>query len=120
MFSKLRIAMTTTRMDATLLTPEPAPFHRQPPSPEVDAEWERITNVRPIALTRDEVIKLGKNPEQASKWPESFGFGNDAYIGRLDIFHVIHCLDQIRREVYFDHYYGKHWGTPQNASELHK
>lgn len=107
-------------MEATLLRPEHSSIFRQPPSREVDDAWERITNVRPIPVTREDVLKLGKEPEQFAKFPESFGFGPEAYMGRLDIFHVIHCVDQVRREAYFDHYYGKHWGTRANASELHK
>lgn len=120
LFDKLDVRLDIKQMKATLLTPDPAPIFRQPPSPEVDAAWDRLANVRPIPITRKDVILLGKDPDQASKFPESFGFGRDAYIGRLDVFHVIHCLDQVRREADFEHYYGKHWGNPGNASELHK
>ncbi|PWY91613.1 hypothetical protein BO94DRAFT_489481 [Aspergillus sclerotioniger CBS 115572] len=120
MFDQLPIPLLTKQMNATLVEPNPLPIYRQPPSPSVDAAWNRLANINPIAITRNDVIKLGRDPAQAAKWPESFGFGPDAYIGRLDIFHQIHCLDWLRRETYFDHYYGKKWppGTP--PSDMHR
>ncbi|RAK99262.1 oxidase ustYa family protein [Aspergillus ibericus CBS 121593] len=119
-FDQLDIPLMTKRMNATLVEPDPLPIYRQPPSPEVDAAWNRLANINPIVISRDDVIKLGRDPEDAAKWPESFGFGSQAYIGRLDIFHQIHCLDWLRRETYFDHYYGKKWppGTP--PSDMHR
>ena len=119
-FDRLEIPLISQKMNATLLEPDPLPIYRQPPSPEVDAAWNRLANINPIAISRDDVVKLGRDPEQAAKWPESFGFGSEAYIGRLDVFHQIHCLDWLRREAYFDHYYGKKWppGTP--PSDMHR
>ncbi|RAH53763.1 hypothetical protein BO85DRAFT_442082 [Aspergillus piperis CBS 112811] len=119
-FDSLEIPLISKKMNATLLEPDPLPIYRQPPSPEVDAAWNRLANINPIAISRDDVATLGRDPEQAAKWPESFGFGSEAYIGRLDVFHQIHCLDWLRREAYFDHYYGKKWppGTP--PSDMHR
>lgn len=94
-FDHLDITLKTTKMNATLLEPKPPTIFRQPPSPEVDAAWHRIANVRPIALTREYVLKVGKDPAQVSKWPGSFGFGPDSYICRIDLFHQIHCLDSL-------------------------
>ncbi|KAL3417154.1 hypothetical protein PVAG01_11154 [Phlyctema vagabunda] len=107
-------------MNATLLESYPSSIYRQKPSHDVDLAWKRLANICPIPLTREDVMKVGKDPKQAAKWPESFGFGPDAYIGRVDVFHQIHCLDTLRREAYFDHYYGKKWphGTP--TSDLHQ
>ncbi|RAL17387.1 oxidase ustYa family protein [Aspergillus homomorphus CBS 101889] len=119
-FDRLQIPMIRRKMNGTLLEPDPLPIYRQPPSPEVDAAWNRLANINPITISRDDVVKLGRDPEQAAKWPESFGFGSEAYIGRIDVFHQIHCLDWLRREAYFDHYYGKKWppGTP--PSDMHR
>ncbi|KAE8352700.1 hypothetical protein BDV28DRAFT_165360 [Aspergillus coremiiformis] len=119
-FDRIDIPMITRQMNATLLEPDPLPIYRRPPSPEVDTAWNRLANIKPIVIGRDDVVKLGRDPAQAAKWPESFGFGPEAYIGRLDIFHQIHCLDWLRREAHFDHYFGKKWppGTP--PSELHR
>ncbi|PYH46214.1 oxidase ustYa family protein [Aspergillus saccharolyticus JOP 1030-1] len=119
-FDQLEIPLIRKKMNATLLEPEPLPIYRQPPSPEVDEAWNRLANIKPIAISRDDVVKLGRDPEQAAKWPASFGFGSDAYIGRLDVFHQIHCLDWLRREAYFDHYYGKKWPPGTRPSDMHR
>ncbi|OKL58184.1 hypothetical protein UA08_06867 [Talaromyces atroroseus] len=119
-FDHINIPLITKRMNATLVEPDPLPIYRRPPSPEVDAAWNRLANIKPIVISRSDVIKLGRDPSIAAKWPESFGFGPEAYIGRIDVFHQIHCLDWLRREAHFDHYYGRKWppGTP--TSDMHR
>ena len=113
--------MVTKRMNATLLELEPASVFRKEPSPEVDEAWIQIAEINPIAISGAAVTALGKDPKRAVKWPESFGFGSDAYAARLDVFHQIHCLDAIRREVYFDYYYGAHYpGGFNTTPEMHK
>jgi hypothetical protein len=112
--------MKTTKMNASVAEPDPMPIYRQPPSDEVDAAWSRLANIRPIAITREDVLRLGKDPKQASKWPQSFGFGSDSYIGRIDVFHQIHCLDTLRREANFDYYYRHRYPCGTEPSDLHK
>lgn len=120
MFNILDIPVTTKKMNATLLDVPPSIF-RGEPSPEVDAAWIKVSNTGAIPISKEDVIALGKSPGVAAKWPESFGFGSDAYIGRLDVFHQVHCLDAVRREAYFEHYYGsKYPGGYNTTSEMHK
>ena len=45
-------------------------------------------------------------PLDTAKFSHSFGFGNDAHVGRLDVFHQIHCLNALRKGIHVDHYYG--------------
>lgn len=35
-------------------------IYRAPPSPEVDAAWNRVADLRPTWITTEDVIKLGK------------------------------------------------------------
>lgn len=119
-FDQIEIPLITKKMNATLLEPDPLPIYRRPPSPEVDAAWNRLANIKPIVISRSDVIQLGRDPTVAAKWPESFGFGSDAYIGRIDVFHQIHCLDWLRREANFDHYYGRKWPPGTTASDMHR
>lgn len=65
------------------------------PSPVTDAIWEEdIEVLRPIPITREQVIKLGKNPETVAKLEDDvWGLGDDAYVASLDIFHTLHCLN---------------------------
>ena len=99
--------LTTIRMNGTFLEQKPVSIFRQPPSPDVDAAWPRIETQRPIAISRDDVLAQGQDPARAAKFPESFGFGPEAYIGRIDVFHQIHCLNRLRMHLHgnYDYYY---------------
>ncbi|CAN9348306.1 unnamed protein product [Alternaria alternata] len=114
---QLEIPLTTWRLNGTFI--EMGSIYRGRPSPEVDAAWERVETQTPIPISREDVIAQGKDPEDAVKWPEEFGFGPDAYIGRIDVFHQIHCLNVLRKHLHFnyDYYYA---GERMNKyDELH-
>jgi hypothetical protein len=102
------IPMRTVRMNGTFLEEQPISIFRQPPSPEVDAAWARIETQAPVPISRQNVENQGQDPSRAAKFPESFGFGPDAYIGRVDVFHQIHCLNRLRMHLHgnYDYYYG--------------
>ncbi|KAF4439926.1 hypothetical protein F53441_12427 [Fusarium austroafricanum] len=78
---------------------------RQPPSDAVDAAWERISNGRDIVITREEVIALGKNPNETVRADPAWGFGEDAHLGLIHAMHQNHCLNAIRKAVYYNYYY---------------
>ena len=68
---------------------------RQFPNSAADAIWdEDIELIRPIPIMREQVLKLGKNPDTVAKFDDSeWGLGDDAYVAALDIFHDLHCLN---------------------------
>lgn len=107
-------------MNGTFMIAEPASIFRAPPSPEVDAAWARIETQAPVPITRADVISQGQDPERAAKFPESFGFGPDAYIGRVDVFHQIHCLNRLRMHLKgnYDYYYAD-TDTNNDYHDLH-
>ncbi|KAF2771672.1 hypothetical protein EJ03DRAFT_21764 [Teratosphaeria nubilosa] len=118
---EIDIPIVPKKMDATLLKSEPPSIFRGDPSPEVDAAWRRISDTRPIALTRDDVLAAGKDPASAVQIPTSWGLGEDKYFGRLDVLHQIHCLDAIRMEAHFEHYYGRKYANGYNdTSRMHR
>ncbi|KAF7956499.1 hypothetical protein EAE96_003837 [Botrytis aclada] len=96
------IPLSTWRLNGTFLERENESIYRQPPSPEVDAAWARIETQNPIPLSRQDLLNQGKNPDLYAKFPESFGFGPDAFIGRIDVFHQIHCLNRLRMHLYWN------------------
>ncbi|CAN9228071.1 unnamed protein product [Alternaria sp. RS040] len=104
---QLDIPLTTWRLNGTFI--EMGSIYRGRPSPEVDAAWERVETQTPIPISREDVVAQGKDPEDAVKWPVEFGFGPDAYIGRIDVFHQIHCLNVLRKHLHFnyDYYYAE-------------
>ncbi|THC89812.1 hypothetical protein EYZ11_010721 [Aspergillus tanneri] len=56
-------------------------------------------------MTREEVIKMHKDPEKVVKLPLHWGYGDDAYIWQTEMQHNIHCLNFIRQYAYFDYFY---------------
>ncbi|KAG5912832.1 hypothetical protein E4U53_005132 [Claviceps sorghi] len=89
---------------------------RQPPSPEVDAAWDYISTegYEVITITASDVLKSGKNPATTIRAPPSWARGKDAYVAQIEVFHQIHCLNELRKEMYYDYYYQ----TPPD--ELHR
>ncbi|KAK0620810.1 hypothetical protein B0T14DRAFT_431761 [Immersiella caudata] len=79
---------------------------RMPPSPEVDAAWDRISaeDMQIVTVSAEDVRRSGKDPSICVKAPESWGLGNDAYIAQVEVFHQIHCLNELRKEMHPDYY----------------
>jgi hypothetical protein len=70
-------------------------------------------------ITANEVRAIGKDPEKAVRFPEEYGFGSDAYMASVEVFHHIHCLDKLRREISYGHYWEGTEG-PAPGSKLHQ
>jgi hypothetical protein len=51
----------------------PYSIYRGAPSPEVDAAWEAIEYPAQMHFSRNEIIKMGKDPQAAAKLPEEWG-----------------------------------------------
>ncbi|KAK3317706.1 hypothetical protein B0T19DRAFT_469476 [Cercophora scortea] len=85
---------------------------RKPPSPEVDKAWDYLATegLELITVSSDDLRKSGKDPEKCVKAPTSWGEGSDAYIAQIETFHQIHCLNELRKSMYYDYYYK----TPPN------
>ncbi|RFU25441.1 hypothetical protein B7463_g10897, partial [Scytalidium lignicola] len=92
----------------------PRSIFRQDPSEEVDAAWERATDINAIIISSDDVRRLGKDPSTAVKAPESWGYGSDAYIAQLDGIHLVHCLNILRKSLY--HNYEKYFPNGSSIS----
>jgi hypothetical protein len=80
---------------------------RQPPSPAVDAAWNRISDLGVIPLTHEQVERLGKNPSTIVEAPADWGVGEGSYIGQIDGIHLLHCLNSMRKSLHynFPYYY---------------
>jgi hypothetical protein len=95
-----------------------------PPSPEVDHAWMRISKNMIFGLTRDDVLRLGKEPSTAVKFNEKWGIegGSELYLGVVDVFHQIHCLNMLRQNLItnYDYYWGDIYGfKPPVFRETH-
>ncbi|OJJ50736.1 hypothetical protein ASPZODRAFT_126660 [Penicilliopsis zonata CBS 506.65] len=116
----MHIPVSTVRRNGSLLPNNPPSIYRQDPSPEVDAAWHRIANINPIAMNADEVRRNGYDPSIVAEWPAEYGFGPGAFVGRLDVFHELHCLDLLRREAHYEHYYPEWPKSEGGAPEDHR
>ncbi|KAK0106674.1 hypothetical protein ONS96_004294 [Cadophora gregata f. sp. sojae] len=94
-------------------------IYRQPPSPSTDDAWNRLNQDNLAWATSKDLKAAGKDIDVAVKFPPSLGFGDDAYPVLVDVKHKIHCLNRIRKDVYFD-YYWKDKFPDGNATDLHK
>lgn len=93
-----------TRMKGPFLD-EDHDILRQAPSPEVDAAWENLTDHGLAYVSSQDIINMGKDPAVVAHFGPEFGLGDDAYGVETDIIHKIHCLNMIRKDVYFDYYW---------------
>ncbi|KAF7191497.1 hypothetical protein HII31_06999 [Pseudocercospora fuligena] len=79
---------------------DPSPW-RQLPGPVSDAAWAEFESIHTLVLTREEILRMGKDPALVAKYSDSYWhLGDDAYIGALDVFHQVHCLNTIRHKVF--------------------
>lgn len=82
-------------------------IYRQPGSPEVDAAWAALgVDARPGIISKEEGLAsgLGEGHVQVS---EKYGGG---YIVNVEAMHHLHCLDLVRKSLYFNYPYYKKLG----------
>jgi Mycotoxin biosynthesis protein UstYa len=118
MHNRVPLSYSTQKVNGTLLNTHDS-IYRRSPSPEVDAAWERLANIDATFISGADVLALGKDVSKVAKYPDDFGLGPDAYVAELDVMHLIHCLNALRRDVYFSHYFGSKYPDGQ-PSELHR
>ncbi|KAB5577475.1 hypothetical protein GE09DRAFT_1183362 [Coniochaeta sp. 2T2.1] len=100
-------------------TPNPSKYRNGlHPTKEVDDAWQQLEWIRTFPITAADVRKLGKDPDLAVKFPPQYGFGDDAYVAQLDIFHQLHCLNLLRHIAWGE--YDRDGKTPKRPySDLH-
>ncbi|PQE19432.1 tat pathway signal sequence protein [Rutstroemia sp. NJR-2017a BBW] len=96
-------------------------IYRMPPSPEVDEAWNYISTegLEVITVPSYAIEKSGKDPNLSVKAPSSWHQGSDAFLVQIDVFHQIHCLNELRKELYYDQYYSAPPDTLQRDHKNH-
>ncbi|KAG6103204.1 hypothetical protein E4U31_002976 [Claviceps sp. LM219 group G6] len=94
------------RINGTVMPAGKLSIARQFPNPAADAIWTQdIELIRPIPVTREQIIKMGKDPDTVAKLEDDdWGLGDDAYVAALDVFHNLHCLNVLRQAAYATYY----------------
>ena len=104
LFDALDMKLENRVFNGSLFSRNTSGLFRQPPSPEVDAAWGRISGTPPFLVSRTAIEKVGKDPSLAVKVPESWGEG-EKYLVQLEAHHHMHCLNELRQQAYADYYY---------------
>lgn len=100
----IEIPLFVSQINGSLFTPKNPSIARQEPGPEIDDAWAYFELVRTHVITKDDVIKLGKDPKTVARFDNDYwGFGEDAYMAQMDVFHQIHCLNMLRRAAFAGH-----------------
>jgi hypothetical protein len=93
---------------------------RQLPSPAVDAAWDKLTEHGFSYVTKAQALKMGWDLETTAKIPGSLKPGAGTYYaGETDMIHKMHCLNMIRKDVFFSYYWSDMY-PDGNPSERHK
>ncbi|KAH8597064.1 hypothetical protein B0O99DRAFT_541572 [Bisporella sp. PMI_857] len=119
-FDRFDIPKISRVTNGTLFDTNPPSIWRARIGDKVDAAWDRVGSiVPPIVITADEVRAIGKNPDTAVKFPDEYGYGPDAYMASVEVFHHLHCLDKLRKEISYAHYWEKEEG-PAPGGAMHE
>ncbi|KAK6954797.1 hypothetical protein Daesc_004766 [Daldinia eschscholtzii] len=105
-FDRLDLEMRPRKIQGTLFPDkESASIARELPNAAADEIWEEWELSRFYPLTRDEIVRMGKDPSTVPKLEDSeWGLGDDAYVGAFDVYHQIHCLNALRQNAYRGYY----------------
>ncbi|ETI25970.1 hypothetical protein G647_02747 [Cladophialophora carrionii CBS 160.54] len=97
----------------TMFVPNPDPVrYVGPPSPEIDKNWEKLTWGRYFLITEEEA-RASWGEEIEEYWDEQRG----GYVTGLDVFHTLHCLDNMRKALHPE-YYGD--GKANKNHDMHQ
>ena len=96
----------------------PSPFILPAGNPIAEAAWSigSEKGKQQLAITRDEAVRMGLDPDTMYRYPAGFGRGLDGqYPVRLDIFHQLHCLNMLRKaanpDVFKAHFHSQQVGN---------
>lgn len=76
------------------------PTYAGPPNEEIDAAWEDLLRGRYFTITEAEAVQTFGNPHGLYLHPDGVG-----YLTGLDVFHALHCVEQLRRALDRNHYF---------------
>lgn len=95
----------------------PPSIYRSDPSPAVNAAWDAISDIGWFLITEPALLAMGKDPSISARASTALvaAMGKDPsvpyYLTQLDAFHQLHCLNEIRHHVYWDHFLAPKWGA---------
>ncbi|KAK4508218.1 hypothetical protein PRZ48_001956 [Zasmidium cellare] len=114
---EVKVDLILINLNGSLWTDDSRDIWRRVPNNEESEDlWTDFEMIKPIVLSSEQVRRLGKNPKSVVKFDDEYWhFGDDAYIGALDLFHQVHCLDELRKKVFEDYDGVKEQGTKHSS-----
>lgn len=98
------LRLSTQQMNGNLWDGLVSPWYGGPDEPDKEHAWDEMEYIRMIPLTSAQVVKMGKDPARVAKFEDRYwGMGNDSYVGSMDLFHQVHCLNLLRKAAFADH-----------------
>ncbi|EQB56320.1 hypothetical protein CGLO_03672 [Colletotrichum gloeosporioides Cg-14] len=140
MFDHVDLSPRLTTVDGTLYTHDNASVYRGDPSPDTDAAWDDLAAeaFEVILVNSSTMRRAGYNPDHYFKAPSSWksltkattntatgqqdaATQEDLFPVQIDIFHQIHCLNAVRKQMHFQHYYADKFpdGHPDEMHWMH-
>ncbi|KAF4624073.1 hypothetical protein G7Y89_g14100 [Cudoniella acicularis] len=118
-FDAVNLTPKLTTVDGRLHVPANASIFRAEPSSETDAAWDDIAAEAYEVILVDEstLERAGFNPERYFKAPASWGHGEGQFPVQIDVFHQIHCLNALRKQMHYQHYFGDEF--PNGPDKMH-
>ncbi|OOO06786.1 Protein of unknown function DUF3328 [Aspergillus oryzae] len=100
----IEIPTYETTLNGTFFAKPEVSIAREEPGPENDADWEQYETIRTHIVSREDILRLGKDPDTVMRFDNDYwGFGDDAYMVQLDVMHQIHCLNMLRKAAFHDY-----------------
>lgn len=76
-------------LNGTLFALPEVSIAREEPGAENDEAWHKFEKVLTHVVTREQILKLGKDPDTVARFNDEYwGLGDDAYMVQLDVMHV--------------------------------
>jgi hypothetical protein len=72
LLERFDINFVKTKNNASLFN-TPYSIYKDAPSPAVDAAWDAIAETPVLAISREDVVRMGKDPDYVVGIPEEFG-----------------------------------------------
>ena len=92
-----------TQFNGSLFPGKNPSVWRMKPGQQLDAAFEPMEKIKVFPITKEQVIKLGKDPSTVAMFDDSYWhMGDNAYMGSLDAQHQVHCLNLLRTKAFAD------------------
>lgn len=120
LYDLVDLSPVPVQVDGRLHVPFNSSIYRGDPSPATDAAWDALAAeaYEVILVDGGTLSRAGYNPSHYFKAPASWGEGDDSFPVQIDVFHQIHCLNALRKQMHYDYYFSKEFGE-KGPDEMH-